>query len=336
MGSVSIVGSGISGPAAALALANAGHEVDVYERRSQRDLYSASTIAITTANMEQLQDLGMSNLHYHAAGSKAFRGSIDGGNVLHTTRDDWTTKFNIVVWGDLHVALVNAAERKGARFHWRSNGENLESIRGADIQVHSNGIAYAAHHSEFTSAGYSVFRGAFFGVMPTDAVWTSIHRGDKQLALNVGRAERWSAWMMYVHESNAPMRTEVAQPFSARWHFARQAAENYLPPDWARVVLDSPGEYLVNPMGDWTLPLMLTWNGADYDGYGLHFDIGDAVAPVRPHTTMGANLGIAEALTLPEAVVNSESARIWETKAKDARAIEIARGRQIGFELLGA
>jgi len=41
---------------------------------------------------------------------------------LAMVNDNWTAKFNIVVSGDLHVALVQVAERMCAGFHWRSNG----------------------------------------------------------------------------------------------------------------------------------------------------------------------------------------------------------------------
>lgn len=331
MATVSVIGAGLAGPAAALVLARMGHQVTVYERRSERDLYSASTIGITTANMQALEGLGMANVPYHAAGALAYRGVIHDGPI-EMQSDPWTTTYNIVVWGDLHNGLVRAGMANGVEYRFRANGA---SVTAADVQVHANGIAYAGHHSTFTYAGYSVFRGVYYGALPENAaaaVWVALHDSRKVVALNIGKAPQWYAWMFYMHEANPPLRTEVAPYGSERYNAVRQTASAHLPPEWARVVLDSPGEYLANPIGDWTMPALLTWRGEDYGDRGLHFDIGDAVAPVRPHTTMGANLGITDALTLPAGLSNPGE---WEREAKERRAKEIDRGRVLGLRLLG-
>lgn len=320
-----IIGAGIAGPAAALALASAGHEVLVMERRSPNDLWSDSTIAITTGNIRQLESLGM-KLSYLPAGSLAL--NVDLGHGGEVTRSDWTTRFNIVIWGALHEALVSAGEKLGVRYLWRQNGV----IPPADLVVHAQGVRYAAHHSSFAYA-YRVYRGTLFG--DADPYWLSLHTARKDVVLNIGSVGTQRSWMLYLHdEEDTAAATEVITGSRREALFAR--ARDLLPEGYAEIVTSTRSEIQSSPVGDWTMPRLLSWKGSSYDdpSHDLHVDIGDAVAPVRPHTTAGANLGIAEGLSLPHGIAGGDLG-LWEDAARSLREKEIARGKELGLEWMG-
>jgi hypothetical protein len=80
------------------------------------------------------------------------------------------------------------------------------------------------------------------------------------------------------------------------------------------------------------MPKLLTWLGKDYyDPWHIrHVDIGDGIVPVRPHTTAGANLGIAEGLTLDHGYWDE-----WVAMARASRMREIANGRELGLKWMG-
>ena len=59
MANISIAGAGIAGPAAALALINAGHDVTIYESRTPDEVASSGVIGITELNCDYLRPLGV-------------------------------------------------------------------------------------------------------------------------------------------------------------------------------------------------------------------------------------------------------------------------------------
>jgi 2,6-dihydroxypyridine 3-monooxygenase len=329
MSSVAIVGAGITGPAAALAMASNGHDVTVYERRARNDLWSQGGLGITGKNWDALRELGMREPEHAPRGSLAYRNlhNTDTGEVTSEV-DNWTTAFHIVRWGDLHNSLVEAAEDKGARFVFRTAAAH--DGFDADVVIHSSGIKYAGHHSEFTYAGYSVYRGATTGDIPTDAAWIVERAVDKSYGLNVGHIGNSAAWMLYLPEKEFTRYTDIITPGSRRYENVFRPALDRVTPEW-REVINRTGEIQASPMGDWVMPKLLTWNGADYGDRGVHLDMGDAVVPVRPHTTMGANLGIAEAISY----VTTPTLGEWEANARAKRERQVTRGHDLGSKLLG-
>src|ERR1700722_2718566 len=95
MANISIAGAGIAGPAAALALLNAGHDVTIYESRQPEDVASSGAIGITEVNCTVLRPLGvdlneiaLDNLYHEWA---------DGGMTIHRF-----TSEKFVVWSQVH------------------------------------------------------------------------------------------------------------------------------------------------------------------------------------------------------------------------------------------
>lgn len=317
-----VIGAGISGPAAALGLANSGWDVTVQERRSPNDLWSDSTVAITTENIQALEKLGVT-VPMLPAGSRSIEVSVDTFERTHCTPQEWTTKFNIVVWGQLHEALVEAGQAAGVKYDWRANGE----IPPADLVVHGQGVRYAAHHSEFDYA-YRVYRGTNF--QDAEPMWVSMHTKSKAFVLNIGSTGTQQTWMLYIHEPEGNLFTELI--VGDRRDYLMRRAESLIPEPWASVVTGTRTEIQASPVGDWTMPKMVQWLGKDYDDpkHVHHVDIGDAIVPVRPHTTAGANLGIKEGLGLANGWFD-----LWEAETRLNREREIQNGKDLGMKWMG-
>src|SRR6266704_895283 len=231
-----IIGAGIAGPAAALAFAGAGHDVTVIERRPRNDLWADSTVAITTDNMKRLAAYGVEVPHL-PAGSLALNAEV--GDDLTTTVSDWTTKFNIVVWGALHEAIVETAEKHGATFLWRQNGGG-EDVPAADLMIHAQGVRYAVHHSQFSYA-YMVYRGTLFG--DADPYWLSLHSARKDFVLNIGSTGTQRTWMLYLHEP-APEDYSTALVTGVRREKLMLRAE-MIPAQWRNIITSTRSEIQV-------------------------------------------------------------------------------------------
>lgn len=321
-----VIGAGIAGPAAALKLASTGAKVTVQERRAQNDLWSDSTVAITTENIRALAELGVT-VPMLPAGSKAVGITVGpkGAGGPQCAPSEWTTKFNIVVWGELHEALIQAGERIGVTYNWRTNSDTPAD---SDLVVHAQGVRYAAHHSQFTYA-YRVYRGTLFA--DAEPMWVSMHSARQDFVLNIGSTGTQQTWMLYLHE---PYDDRSATELVTGDYRAglMQLVKQHVPEPWASVILRTRTEIQSSPVGDWTMPKMLQWNGADHTAgdHAHHVDIGDAIAPVRPHTTAGANLGIAEALGLTHGYWDE-----WEALSRINRERELANGHQYGMKVMG-
>lgn len=340
--SATVIGAGIAGPTAAIALARQGYSVDVYERRGRGDLWSAGTVAVTSQNLEKLHDLGMdtSILTHLPAGAPAYTeycttdcDLVAGAHQDTLKRDEWTTKFNIVRWVDAHDWLIQFGETLGVQYHWRAGEDDAPE---ADVTVHAQGVKYAHHHAAFTYAGYSVFRGVLNAEPRPDFGWFSVKHREKEFTLNVGQAIPGEfSWMLYLHEKDAPMDTEYLRTGSERHQMVLDAASRLLIPHTADMIA-ATNQIQATPVGDWDIPKMAAWRGSTYGGEGLHFDIGDGVVPVRPHTTMGANLGIKWALELGWASDRSDLAEVWNKYVLQDYTSWQRQGHELGIELLGA
>lgn len=332
---VQIIGAGLSGPAAALAMAREGHRVNVYEARTQSELWSAGVLGITNANVDKITDMGIYCAPCIRPGSYAVRSVATRDGVL-VSPDNWTNKFNIARWGDLHELLVNAAEKNGASFHFNHVAPEMD----ADLVIHAQGIKYASHHSHFTYAGYVVTRGTAAISLPHNPSWVSLHDEEKRYVLNAGRTPTGYSWMLYTHRDKYVPHT-ITNPNHPIHSIVDSAYEvvDSIPMPYKRLILDGNYGTQISPIGDWTMPRMAWWYGQTYNQPGrFHVDLGDAIAPVRPHTTMGANLGLSEAFTLPGAFgkdLTLHALNEWEDESRRNRVRQIRHGAALGIQLMG-
>lgn len=300
MAKITIIGAGISGPAAALVLANAGHNVTVFEQRQESDLHSFGVIGITHENWDALVSLGMDAHEYDNSYT------VYGGE---TTK--WSGHY--VEWTNIHTALVDAAKRAGVTFRfgvkWEAGSDN------ADYRIMAAGVGYAASNNHANYSGYVVYRG--LSNLATDYAWLSVADPAKRWNFKLAYTDNGAAWELYSHlPKPRPMGTTSIDALNP-------AAYDGLPAEFVPFIIDSK-EMFRAAISDWDVPESL-FNGTRV------IQIGDANGGMRPHTGMGANLGISEALATPALI----SREMTSAALTDARRVQHDRGINLGRAALG-
>lgn len=303
MANISIAGAGIAGPAAALALINAGHDVTIYESRTPDEVASTGVIGITELNCDYLRPLGvdlneiaLDNLYHEWA---------DGGMTIRRF-----TSEKFVVWSSVHRILTEAAEQAGAAFQWGTPAPT------SGIVVQASGLRYARSRGLQPTPRYLVYRG--LSTVPTDFAWLSLNDPNKRFSFKLAATPVGAAWELYVWRENFPLTTQPV---------------NELPPECAllpeefRVITDATITLATSAISDWEIADRLRIA----DG-SLTLTVGDANGGLRPHTGMGANLGISEALALP-ALLDGDAA--LEAELIDARLKQHERGIIMGRQIMG-
>jgi 2-polyprenyl-6-methoxyphenol hydroxylase-like FAD-dependent oxidoreductase len=305
MASIAIVGAGISGPAAALALAKSGHTVTVYERRDESQLRSNGILGITVTNYQRLRTLG------------ADLTDVQVDRWIHKD-GHWTfSEYVHVTWTDVHTVIMNAAIDAGVTFKFGSSWGEIQDSTEFDYFVNAGGVYQASksgNHPDYS--GYVVMR-AVSPLQSPEMQWNVEHDPQShRYLLNMGRLGTGTSWAMFVHRESPVMRT-VYQ--------AEIPPETDLLPEYAQRIIRATTEPIqVAPISDWDVPESL-WRGTNL------LQIGDANGAMRPHTSMGANLGISEGLLVPALLDGSQS----PYGALNDRRIQRLRGIQMGESELG-
>lgn len=302
MARIAIIGAGISGPAAALALAKAGHTVTVYEQREAKDLHSFGVIGITNENWEALNSLGAFPYEYRAEYSDYRKG----------TTVTWNGHY--VEWTYLHLSLVHAAEQAGATFQFGTKW--VAGMDGAEYRIMAAGVGYATSNNYPNYSGYVVYRG--LSNRHTDLAWLSVSDPEKRWNFKLAYTDDGAAWELYSHTAKPrPMGTTSIDTLNP-------AAYDGLPDEFVPFITDSK-EMFRAAISDWDVPESL------FIGTRV-LQIGDANGGMRPHTGMGANLGINEALHTPALIARE----MPSTSLTEARRVQHDRGIQMGRAVLGS
>lgn len=292
MASVQIIGAGISGPTAALILARLGHNVTVYERRSETALRSPGILGITESNWQELTSHGVT------------MADLPNWFTDYATGKTNRSEYRYITWTDLHDALVNAARKAGANFRFSTEAP----ITNDEIVINAAGVGYAAKVGTPHYSGYIVIRG--LSPAMADTSWTTVHgySYSGKWLFNVGDTLDGASFAFYVHRRNL---TE----FKTRTTTEVPGETSALPPEFARIVASTP-EFQIAPISDWDVPENLR--------NAKGWTIGDANGAMRPHTSMGANLGIREALSLGFLMSGYfEKSLIGDRKFEHARGIRL-------------
>jgi kynurenine 3-monooxygenase len=133
---ITLVGAGLTGPLLAISLAQRRHKVHVYERRPDvrkgpMRAGRSINLAISTRGIYALREAGLWNDMRRIIVPMKGRimHSIRGEITFQPYGKDETEVINSISRADLNVALVNAAESRGVRFHFdeRCVGVDLET-----------------------------------------------------------------------------------------------------------------------------------------------------------------------------------------------------------------
>lgn len=314
--SILIAGAGIAGPAAALTMARAGHAVTVYETRDESDLFSPGVIGITDDNWSGLTDCGVDCE------------SIEQDNSYTDYSTGKTTKWDghYVMWTNLHRLLVKAAREAGAVFLFGQEYRGEDP--GTDYLVRAQGVGYAKTWRPTDYTGYVVYRG--LSADETDYAWLAVPDAGKRWSFKLARTDFGASWELYTHVT--------ADKLGGQWGTVELPGVNPfayegLPAQFRHYIRDTTTIYRA-AISDWEPPSMIAFEGSR----GGTFIIGDANGPMRPHTGMGANLGISEALALPHMLrpANAHSNEVREAELIRRRRYQHDRGIRMGRALLGS
>jgi hypothetical protein len=276
---VAITGAGLTGPAAALTLARAGYEVTVTEQRPAGELHSAGILGITWANWAALETAGVDL-------SAGLPGNVYRDYVLGKSH---RSPFRLIVWTDLHNAMVEAARRAGVIFRF---GTVAHPGQGdADYDIDAGGIVSAARrHLPSTYLGSFIYRG--ISPLNTAENFTTVKLPNKQGFLDIGHTANGAGWAFGVRRP-------------APDHFRTTFTDTPPPevdglPDQFRTIVRATQTIMVLPQSGWTVAPTL------HDSAWRQFTLGDANGPVRPITTSGANLAIQAGLHSPDLLAGSD------------------------------
>lgn len=305
MGSkITIVGAGITGPAAAMTLARAGHDVTVYEQRAPDELFSAGIVGVTPGNWSALQLRSVDLQRYALSQVNAFRDYATG------MRD--VSPFRYITWTGLHQSLTDAAMAAGARFVWQTRVDTAKLE--ADYVMDAGGIFTASKYLASEYTGYEIFRGLSAVNVADDFVTLTGMPGAGYFT--VGRTPEGAAWALFAPRPRPAHLSTVNT--STHPHEFR-----YLPAEYRRVVM-ATDTMIVSPMSDWVVPDHF------HDATFTRFAMGDATGPVRPITTSGANLAVMAGMHAGELVTgNRAQIHALETSLLRRRAFDMIMGRQL-------
>jgi 2-polyprenyl-6-methoxyphenol hydroxylase-like FAD-dependent oxidoreductase len=126
---------------------------------------------------------------------------------------------------------------------------------------------------------------------------------------------------LYVHRDSFPLNSQDADG---------------LPPECE--LLPEEFQHITNNSVTLATSAISDWEVTDrmrVDDHGLKLTIGDANGAMRPHTGMGANLAIHEALSLPALLHDTPQTAQLERDLIAARRKQHTRGIQMGQMVMG-
>jgi 2,6-dihydroxypyridine 3-monooxygenase len=357
-----VVGGSLTGPVVALLLMQAGFgRVAVYEAVPATAPQGGGLIGLEHAALDILERLGIPQEQFVAFASQ---------NIMHiTVRERRATEVvrrtypgRNTTWSLLHYALM--AHLPAGLIHTGHRVTGLVEVAGQPVLQFANGrqepvdlVVFADGRSStgrrlldpgrrLRYAGYVAHRGAtpdavdladFLRFEPCPGVQFTI-------APVPGGAD----WTFYLNATAAqytarfgapPTRRVFALPQhvtpAARRH-VDQGAERYLPPDQAAIV-QATRTRMALPVLDIDPPTTMIWP----IGAGCAVLLGDALAPVRPHTARGANNGIEQAAGLVAALTQHPRYRTdihaalhdWQRRQLPTALASVQRGPAIGGQL---
>ena len=321
-----LIGGGLVGALLATLLARRGFAVDVFERRpdprkagyaggrsinlalAERGLHGLRLAGLTDEIMRLAVMMRGRMVHHRDGHAELLRYGRDDGEVI------WSLSR-----GRLNVALIDAAERAGARFHFGrrledatfGDGVALRFRDDADGSTHEHGAAFALGCD---GAG-SALRAAMNRVKPLGERIEELGHGYKELEIPALPGKRFAIernalhiWprgnymcialpnaegsftvTLFLASHGEPSFATVDTPARARTFFEREFA------DLLPLVPEFDADYAANPVGVLATLYLDRWH---VDGRALL--LGDAAHAIVPFHGQGMNCGFEDAVELAE------------------------------------
>jgi kynurenine 3-monooxygenase len=341
---VTLIGGGLVGSLLATLLAQRGFAVDVFERRP--DPREAGYVGGRSINLA-LAERGLHGLRLAGLTDEVMRLAVmmrgrmvhhrDGRTeLLRYGRDD-----SEVIWsisrGRLNIALIDAAERAGARFHFSRRLEAAEFGAGVNLRFRDDTRQSAHEHRAAFAIGAdgagSSLRVAMNAVSPLGERIEELGHGYKELEIPArGKRDSDPLPPLFAIEPNAlhiwprgnymcialpnaegsftvtlfmPGRGEpgfdtVATPAAARALFERDFT------DLLPLIPELEQDYAANPVGVLATLYLDSWH---VDGRALL--VGDAAHAIVPFHGQGMNCGFEDAVELADLLDTQSGDLAW-------------------------
>ncbi len=359
---IAVIGGSLTGPVAALLLIQAGFDrLAVYEALPATAPLGGGLISLEHAALDVLDRLDIDQdefVKYHTENivQISVHGRRPGDTVCRVYPGRFTT------WTLLHAAL--AARMPADVLHTGARVTGLVERCGGPVLQFADGREECFDLVVFADGRSSTGRRLLDPGRALRYAGYVAHRGDTSAASNVLDFLRFEPgpgvqfniapvpggadWTFYLnatpplytaHFGAPPTRRVFALPQhvspAARVH-VDASAEQYLPHDQATVVHATKRRMAV-PVMDIDPPTAMVWPV----GGGHAVLLGDALAPVRPHTARGANNGIEQAAGLVAALTQHRkygadldgALHGWERRHLPAAVASVRLGPVIGGRL---
>lgn len=365
---VAVIGGSLTGPATALALLAKGYDVNVYEATPEAVTLAGGVIGLQHPALAALENVGIGQDEIVPVNSEqVVQVVVKDHNVVGRTRRIYPGR--TTTWTLLNAALKRRVDP--ARYH---NGKRLKEVIASDsgpaTLVFADGdvatadlIVFADGRKSFgrklldptrrlTYAGYVAHRGqlegvpaqlvdAFYSFQPENSLFNTfpavLPEGDIKLDWTFfldAHPEQFTQFF----GGTPTTRTFVfpKQVTEEAFTFVNHEARRRLPRAEATAVHDT-AERMAAPVVDIDPPKQMVFPL----GKARAVLLGDALAPVRPHTGQGANRGIDQGAEL--ATVMHQHTRwgadldhaldAWQGRHLPVVRQYVAAGRKIGREL---
>jgi 2-polyprenyl-6-methoxyphenol hydroxylase-like FAD-dependent oxidoreductase len=331
---VAVIGGSLTGPAIALLLLHAGLDVTVYEAVPASAPQGGGLIGLDHSSLDILDRLGIPQSQFTASDSETVvhltvqqRRATETSSHIYPGRN--------TTWPQLHTALTrqlpagilhtgkrvtSLTERYGQPVIGFADGDTAP----ADLVVFADGRSSIGRRildreRQLHYAGYVAHRGQINGPITAAGARTAEPELRDFLRIepspnvgvqfNIAPIPAGADWTFYLNATPARYAELFGAPPARRLFALPQyvsaaaraevdaAARRYLPDEHAALV-HATGTRMAVPVMDIDPPTRMVWS----IGRGHAVLLGDALAPVRPHTARGANNGIEQAWGLTAAL----------------------------------
>lgn len=312
-----IIGGGIAGPVAAIALQRAGIEAEVFEARGESMDHSGAFLNLAPNGVNALKTLGLADrLAADGFPSRAilfFNGQgKQVGNLDSTAEEQRYGASNLMLKrGLLHKALREAAEAEAVRLHFGKRLTNITvtasqeviahfedgSTAHGDLLIGCDGLHSRTRRILLPNAPQPAYTGLIdcggFGhclaVIPGAQ---HMIFGRRAFFGYIAREDGEVYWFSNVAQAQEPTRDELRSMCDDEWQARLLALHKDDPAPVADIIRSTRGSLGKWPVYD--IPFLPTWHR------GPICLIGDAAHATSPHIGQGASLALEDAIVLAQ------------------------------------